>query len=181
MQNLKFAFRQVLKNPGYTVSPASPIADRAIDPTRAVYDMQTHAPMRDANMAPDRLNTTLLSTAAPIALMLAVIGIYGAMAFWVAQRRREIGVRMALGARRRDVLNLVLSRSLKLVLIGIALGLIGAFGFSRGHSNFLFQVDPNDIQTLALVTLILIGIAVLPCAIPARRAAKLNPVDLLQR
>ena len=152
----------------------------AVDPTIPLYQPQTLSQMRDANIAPERLNLTLLGSAALIALALALIGIYGVVAFTVAQRQREIGVRMALGAQRRDVLGLVLGHGLKLVVIGTGLGLVGAFGFGRVLTSLLFQVDATDAPTLIGVPTVLLGAALLACALPARRAAKLDPVELLR-
>ncbi|HTH47053.1 MAG TPA: ABC transporter permease [Candidatus Limnocylindria bacterium] len=152
----------------------------AVDPTIPIYELQTLTQMRDANIAPERLNMTLLGTAALIALALALIGIYGVVAFTVAQRQREIGVRMALGAQRRDVLGLVFGHGLKLVVIGTGLGLVGAIGFGRVLTSLLFQVKATDAPTLLGVPAILMGAALLACALPARRAAKLDPVELLR-
>jgi putative ABC transport system permease protein len=152
----------------------------AVDPTLPIYEVQTLSQMRDANIAPERLNMTLLGATALIALALAIVGIYGVVAFSVAQRQREIGVRMALGAQRRNVLALILGHGMKLVLIGTGLGLVGAFGFSRVLATLLFQVSATDLPTLIVVPAILISAAALACALPARRAAKLDPVELLR-
>lgn len=152
----------------------------AIDAGLPIYQVQTLAQMRDANIAPERLDMTLLTTAALIAVTLADLGIYGVVAFWVVQRQREIGVRIALGAQRRDVLRLVLEHGMKLVLSGSILGLMGAFGFGRLLANLLFQVNPTDLPTLAVVTAILIGAAALACMLPACRASKFDPVVTLR-
>jgi putative ABC transport system permease protein len=152
----------------------------AVDPTLPIYEVQTLSQMRDANIAPERLNMTLLGTAALFALVLAVVGVNGVVAFMVAQRQREIGVRMALGAQRRDVLGLVLGHGMKLVLIGTAVGLVGAFGFGRVLANLLFQVGSADLPTLTVVPAILIVAAALACILPARRASKIDPVDQLR-
>ncbi len=152
----------------------------AIDPTLPIYELQTLAQMRDANIAPDRLNMALLSAIALIALALAVVGIYGVVAFSVAQRQREIGVRMALGAQRRDVLMLILGHGMKLVMIGTGLGLLGAVGFGRVLARLLFQVRPADFATLTIVSSILTGAAALACVLPARRAARQEPLELLR-
>jgi ABC-type antimicrobial peptide transport system permease subunit len=166
--------------PPETLARASREQLAAIDPSLPIYEVQTLTQMRDANIAPDRLNMTLLSAAALIALALAVVGIYGVVAFSVAQRQREIGVRMALGAQRCDVLNLILSHGMRLVVIGTVLGLVGAFGFGRVLASLLFQVSPTDPATLIIVPSVLIGAAALACALPARRAARQDPMELLR-
>jgi predicted lysophospholipase L1 biosynthesis ABC-type transport system permease subunit len=152
----------------------------AIDPTLPIYQVQTLSEMRDANIAPERLNMTLLGSAALIAMTLSIIGIYGVVAFSVGQRQREIGVRMSLGAQRIDVVGLILGHGMKLVLIGTVLGLVGAIGFGRVLANLLFQVSATDLRTLLFVLGILIASAFLACALPARRAAKFHPVELLR-
>jgi ABC-type antimicrobial peptide transport system permease subunit len=152
----------------------------AIDPTLPIYQVQTLGQLRKANIASDWLNMMLLCTAAIIALALAVVGIYGVIAFSVTERHREIGIRMALGGLRRDVFKLVLSQGMKLVLIGVVLGLVGAFGFGRVLAYFLFQVRPTDWPTLALVPAILSGAATVACALPAFRAAKVDPMAALR-
>lgn len=152
----------------------------AVDPSLPLYEVRTLSQMRAANIAPDRLNMTLLATAALIALSLAIIGIYGVVAFSVAQRHREIGVRLALGAQRRDILSLVLGQGMKRVGLGVVLGLVGAFGFSRVLAGLLFQIEATDLPTLVAVATILMAAAALACAVPARRAARLDPMESLR-
>ncbi|MCW5558258.1 MAG: ABC transporter permease [Verrucomicrobiae bacterium] len=169
-----------------TVLPTETLAQAArqevttMDAGLPIYEVLTFAEIRENNLAPDRLNLALLGTAAVIALVLAVIGIYGVVAFSIAQRRREMGVRMALGARRVDVVNLVLSQGLKLVLLGTVLGLAGALGLSRLLASFLFQVDPTDLVTFAVVPAALLGAAALACTFPALRAARVDPMVALR-
>jgi putative ABC transport system permease protein len=152
----------------------------AIDPGLPVYDARTLAEMRRDNIAPERMNLTLLGLTAAIALALAVIGIYGVVAFAVAQRQREIGIRLALGAQRGNVMGLILGQGMRLVLIGTVLGLVGAFGFSRVLAGLLYQVTPTDLLTFTIVPLILMGAAAFACVLPARRAAHFDPVELLR-
>ena len=136
--------------------------------------------MRDRNIAPERLTFTLVTLFAVVALSLAVIGLYGVLAYAVAQRRREIGVRMALGAQQRDVLGLVIGQGMKLVLVGAALGLFGAFALMRILVRLLFEVKPSDPPTFIAVPLALAIVSFFACWLPARRAAKIDPMDALR-
>jgi len=127
------------------------------------------------SVAPQRLNVVLLATFAFIALVLATAGIYGVMAHAVAQRTPEIGLRMALGAQLQDVMKMVLRSGMWLALLGIAIGLVGAFFLTGLMSKLLFGVTPRDAVTFASVAVILFVVALLACYIPARRATKVDP------
>jgi putative ABC transport system permease protein len=127
------------------------------------------------SVAPQRMNVVLLGTFAFIALVLAAAGIYGVMAYTVAQRTQEIGLRMALGAQLRDVLRMVLRSGMSLALLGILIGLAGAFVLTRLMSKLLFGVTPTDAVTFASVAAILFAVALLACYIPARRATRVDP------
>ncbi|HYV29514.1 MAG TPA: FtsX-like permease family protein, partial [Candidatus Binatia bacterium] len=153
---------------------------RALDPELPLYEVRTMAAMRSDNIAPERLNLTLLGIFAAIALALAVIGLYGVLAYAVTQRQREIGVRMALGAQRRDVLGLVIGQGMKLALIGVAIGLLGSFALTRVLQNLLFEVKPSDPLTFAAVTSLLCLVVLLACWLPARRAARVHPMQALR-
>src|SRR5213078_3562740 len=153
---------------------------RALDPDQPIYDARTLAEIRDNSISRQRLNLALLGIFATAALALAVIGLYGVLGCAVAQRQREIGVRMALGAQRRDVLGLVVGHGMRLTGIGVILGLAGALALTRVLKSLLFEIRPFDPVTFLLVTAVLAGVALLACWIPARRAAKVDPIEALR-
>ena len=152
----------------------------ALDSELPRYDVHTMAAMRADNIAPERLNLTLLGIFAAVALALAVIGLYGVLAYAVTQRQREIGVRMALGAQRRDVLGLVIRHGMKLAVLGIAIGLFGSFVLTRVLQNLLYEVKPGDPLTFVAVTSLLCLVVLLACWLPARRAANVHPMEALR-
>src|SRR6185436_14692255 len=115
-----------------------------------------------------------------LAVALAVVGIYGVMAYAISQRTREIGVRMALGARAQDVLKLMLKQGGQLIVIGVALGSVVGFGLTRFMGRLLFEVEPSDPLTYVSMPLLLATVALLACYIPARRAAKVDPMVALR-
>jgi len=128
----------------------------------------------------ERLNTFLLSIFAGVALILASVGIYGATAYGVSRRTHEIGIRMALGARGGDVLKSVLRQGLKLTLVGLVIGLVGAFAATRIIRSLLHDISPTDPLTFVCISLLLAGVALLASYIPARRAAKIDPMKALR-
>ncbi|HEV8138001.1 MAG TPA: ABC transporter permease [Pyrinomonadaceae bacterium] len=151
-----------------------------VDSQLPVTRVETMSEMAAESFASRRFNMSLLTLFAGLALILAAIGIYGVMSYAVTQRTQEIGIRMALGARTFDVLRLVLRNGMTLVLIGIALGLAGAFALTRLMVTLLFGVTPTDTLTIGLVSVVLIGVAFLACFIPARRATKVDPLVALR-
>jgi putative ABC transport system permease protein len=146
----------------------------------ALLKPQTLAERLDASIAPRRFEMTLLIVFASLALLLALVGIYGVVAYMVTQRTREIGVRVALGAQRSDVIRLVLGGGLKLVCGGVAVGLAGSMGLTQLMESFLYGVKPTDAWTFAAVSILLIGVAAIAAWIPARRAAGVDPLVALR-
>jgi putative ABC transport system permease protein len=130
--------------------------------------------------AEPRFQTRVLAAFSSIAFLLAIIGIYGVMAYSVTQRTQEIGIRMAIGAQRRHIVQMILWRSAALVLGGLAIGLAGAWAATRVLKNFLFEVTPFDPLTFAAVSLLLALVALAACYIPARRAAGIDPLVALR-
>jgi predicted permease len=152
----------------------------AVDPDQPLSDIRTMADVIDEETAPRRVGTTLSSAFALLALALASIGIYGVLSFFVAQQTRQMGVRLALGAQPRDVLSLVLRKGLLLTLAGVAIGLVASFALTRLMQNLLFGVSAFDPLTFAAVAVVLTIVALAACALPARRAAKVDPLVALR-
>jgi len=133
-----------------------------------------------ASVAQPRFRMLLLALFALSATLIATCGLYGLMAYAVTQRRREIGVRMALGAERRHVFHLVLTRALRIVAAGLIVGLVGAAGVTRVLQSFLFGVTPTDPIAFAGVTLLLLAVGLMAAWLPARRAAMVEPMAALR-
>ena len=151
-----------------------------VDKDQPVSNITTMDEIVAESVARQRFSMLLLAIFAGLALLLAAVGIYGVMSYSVAQRRGEIGIRMALGAQKRDVLKLTVGRSLKLVLIGVAVGLVGAFMLTRLMSSLLFGVRPTDPTTFAAISLLFIGVALIASYLPARRATRVDPLVALR-
>ncbi|HXH50555.1 MAG TPA: ABC transporter permease, partial [Terriglobia bacterium] len=153
---------------------------RDVDPEQPLYHVATLQQVLSESLAPRRFNLLLLGIFAGIALALATVGIYGVMAFSVSQRTHEIGIRMALGGKKSDVLKMVIGQGLRLALIGVGIGIAGALALTRFLASFLFGVAPRDPATFVLVSLALVAVSILACYIPARRATRVDPMVALR-
>ena len=151
-----------------------------IDKDVPVYRMQALADYMSKSIAQPRLNAMLVGLFALIALLLAAAGIFGVMSYSVTQRTQEIGIRLALGAQRYDVLRLVVLQGMRFVGAGIVLGLIGVFICTRLFQSLLFGIGATDLRTMFAVTLILTAVAFVACLLPARRATLVDPVQALR-
>jgi putative ABC transport system permease protein len=155
-------------------------AMRQVDPDLPVSRVQTLEQLWGISIAPQRFNVWLFGSFAALALLLAAIGIYGVMAYNVAQRTREIGIRMAMGARRSDVLRLVLTQSILPAATGVFLGLSVALAVTRLMASLLFGLTATDPATFAVVALLLILVALAATYMPARRATQVDPLVALR-
>ena len=154
---------------------------QALDKDQPIYNVRTMDDVVMNSLGTRRVSMQLFAVFAIAALLLAAIGIYGVMAYTVTQRTQEIGIRMALGAQRSDVLGLVVRQGMTLAAIGVVAGLAGAFSLTRVMASLLFNVRPDDPTTYLAISFLLIVVAFLACYLPARRAAKLDPMIALSR
>jgi len=152
----------------------------ALDPEQPLAGARPLTEVRADALAPARLTATLLGMFAGLALVITAAGLAGLMAFSVSQRTQEIGVRMALGAARSEVMAMVLRHGLRLVVIGLVAGAAGALALSRAMSGLLYGVTPTDAPTFAATAAVLVSIAALACLIPARRASTVDPMVALR-
>jgi putative ABC transport system permease protein len=166
-------------NPATFINPIKQALAR-IEPDRAASGIRTMDEILYDSVGSRRFPMLLLVAFSVLALALASVGISGVVGFSVAQRTREIGVRMALGARKFDVIRLVLNRSMAAALIGVAAGLVASFGLTRFLTGLLFEVKPMDPLILGSSALILASVAFVACYLPARRATKVNPIVALR-
>jgi len=172
----------VLRTSSAPLALVAPVkaAVQAVDPTQPVYDIATMDQRLSESMAPQRFNALLVGVFALAALGLAGVGIYGVLAFSVARRTPEIGVRMALGARRAEVLTLVVGEGLRLCALGVGFGLAGSVPLTRLLGSVLFGVSPADPVTLVAASAALLLVAVMACYVPARRAVMIDPMTALR-
>ncbi len=152
-----------------------------VEPNQALHNVMSMEQRLANTMTSRRLNVILLGSFAAVALLLAAVGIHGVMSYLVTQRTREIGLRMALGAERTDVLRLVAQRGTILTGLGLAVGGIGSFGLTRFLSSLLYEVSPTDPLTFAAVAVLLAAVALSACYVPARRAARIDPMAALRQ
>ena len=155
-------------------------AVRARSPDTPVEKLVSMQEILGESLAPQRVTAVTLTAYALVALLLASIGLYGVLAYSVSQRTHEIGIRMTLGAERRDVLRLVVGQGMILTLLGLGIGIVGALGLTRFLSSMLYGVTTNDPLTYASMSLLLAGVALAACYIPARRATKVDPMVALR-
>jgi ABC-type antimicrobial peptide transport system permease subunit len=153
---------------------------RRVAPDLPIESTVTMGEAVGASVASPRFRMVLLAVFAITATLIAMCGIYGLMDYAVTQRRREIGVRMALGAERRDVLRLVLTRAFRIVVVGLILGLAGAAIVTRVLQTFLFGVTPTDPIAFTIVTLLLMAVGLMAAWLPARRATRIDPCIALR-
>jgi predicted permease len=153
---------------------------RGFDSDVPIYDVKTLSQVVDTSVASPRFNVWLFSVFGTVALLLAAAGIYGVLSFVVTQRNREIGIRMAMGARQESVVGLMMRRSLKLIGLGCAIGVGVALISTRMLQSLLFDVSPTDPATLAVVVFVLAGAAGAASYVPARRASMVDPMEVLR-
>ena len=152
----------------------------AIDREQPVYGVQTMQQVVADSLSGRRMSTGMLAAFAGLALLLSCIGIYGVVSYWVSQRTREMGIRAALGADPGDLVRLVLGRGLAVTGVGIAVGLLASLALSRFLTSLLFEVKPHDLRTMTIVPLVLGAVALAACLLPARRAARVDPMVALR-
>ncbi len=153
---------------------------RALDPNRPIDHVQTLEEIRDETIAPQRLNATLIGLFAALALAIATVGVAGVLAFSVSQRTNELGIRVALGAQRGEILRMILGEGAAMALVGLAIGGVAAVPLSQLLKGLLFGVEPADPLTIAIAALLLVAVAVVAALIPARRATAIDPISALR-
>ncbi len=177
-----FGILLAMRIDGDPTAAAGPIrkALSAIDPSQSLYSIMTMERALSASIAPRRFNLLLLGTFAMVALVLAVLGLYGVVAYAVAERTQEIGIRLALGAERSRVVGMMVGQGMLSVGAGIVVGLLGAIAATRSIAGLLYGVEPHDWSTFAIATLLLAIVSVMACTAPALKAAFVDPVVALR-
>ncbi len=166
-------------DPHALVAPVRSVVQE-MDANAPVFGVLTAEEYMSRSVAPTRFDMTLLAAFAAVALVMTAVGLYGVISFFVSQSTREIGIRVALGAQRRDALRFVMGQGMILTLVGVAFGLVAAFGLTSVMAGLLFGVGATDPATFAGVALLLIMVAALACYVPARRATKVDPMVALR-
>jgi putative ABC transport system permease protein len=151
-------------------------AIREVDPDLPIFDIKTMADALSESVAQPRFYAILLGSFAAIALVIAALGIYGVISYAVSQRTRELGIRIALGAQRERVVRLVIGQGLTLTLVGIVIGVVGAYALTRLIASLLFGVTSADPLTFTVVAFLFMAVACLASYLPARRAAAVDPI-----
>jgi putative ABC transport system permease protein len=172
-----FVVRGALPASALTASARAQVA--ALDPDMSLNDVQSMAALAADAVSEPRFRTVLLGTFAGLAITLASIGVFGVLSYFVTQRTREIGIRVALGASSRDILRMIVGRGLLLAAVGLVIGLLAAIPLTRSMQSLLFEVKPLDIPTLVVVIVGLAAIAGLASYLPARRALRIEPMTAL--
>ncbi|HEV7860837.1 MAG TPA: FtsX-like permease family protein, partial [Pyrinomonadaceae bacterium] len=172
----------VVRGNGDPKSLSTPItqAVAAVDKDEPIYNIKPMEDVLNNSLARQRFNMLLMSCFAMVAAILAAVGLYGVMAYSVSQRTHELGIRMALGAQRRDILTLIVGHGLKLAAIGVAIGLFGAFALTRVIESLLYGISTTDPTTFGAIALLLVLVSLLASFIPARRATKVDPMIALR-
>jgi predicted permease len=178
MRNLTLVARTA-GDPALVAGPVRRVL-HAADPDLAVAEVRTMRQVVDRSVAQPRFTMLLLVVFGGVALVLATVGVYGVISYSVAQRAREMGIRVALGARRADVARLVLGQGLSLAGIGVLLGVVGALAVTRLLASLLFGVSATDPATFSAITLLLLGVAALASLVPARRATRADPMEAMR-
>jgi putative ABC transport system permease protein len=182
LQNTGSSLNVAIRASGEPASLSSALRSTVwtVDPQLAVAQIQTMDQVISESTTPRRFNLFLLAGFASLALILSAVGIYGVIAYSVVRRVHEIGVRMALGAQRKDVMRLVVGQGLLLLGIGVLVGILGTLALTRSLESFLYGIRPTDPVTFVCVVAILAGVALVACYIPARRATKVDPMIALR-
>lgn len=182
LQNVGYAMAIYLRTDGHSAGLTQSLREQvqAVDPNLPIFGERTMEQVVSESLAQRRFAMQVVGLFGLLAMLLAGIGIYGVMAYAVSQRTREIGIRIALGANRRSILGWVFRQGLTLIVVGVGLGLIGAFAFTRLLRSLLFGVAPTDLVTYAALAALLALVALLACYIPARRATKVDPLVALR-
>src|SRR5437773_7399744 len=178
----KFPVNLVVRTSVDPTSATAAVRDviHAIDPDQPISNVMTMNENLGGVLVTERFGAILMSVLAASGLLLAALGLYGVMAYSVSQRTAEIGLRVALGAQRPDVLKLILGQGLKLTLLGIGIGLTAVWCLTRLLANLLFGVSATDPATIVSISLLFTGVALLACLLPARRALAVDPIQTLR-